>query len=88
MAFGRINLAGDLVFAPLMKSMFGGGAPAQTAAPPRPRVVRMPTSSDPSVLAAGTRARQNLQRGRGRLSTILTDMTRGTMTGSGGKLGQ
>ena len=66
--------------------MFGGGNNAAAATPPRPRVVRMPTNSDPSVLAAGQRARSNMMKRGGRLSTILTDMTR-SMTGSGGRLG-
>lgn len=87
MAYGRINFAGDMPFAPLLKSLVGGGNSGQTAIPSKPRVIRMPTNSDPSVLAAGQRARSGLLRNRGRLSTILSDATRGTITGSGGKLG-
>ena len=81
----RINYAGDMLFAPLMRGLMGGGQ-SQSAIPAKPRVVRMPTNSDPSVLAAGARARSNLLRSKGRLSTIMTDMTR-SITGSGGRLG-
>ena len=47
----------------------------------RPRPVRMPTETDPDVLAAAKRARQAAMQRRGRLSTILTDQTMAT-TGS------
>lgn len=82
----RINYAGDLMFAPLMRGLMGGSTASSSSVPSKPRVVRMPTNSDPSVLAAGARARSNLLRGKGRLSTIMTDMTR-SITGSGGRLG-
>lgn len=53
----------------------------------RPRPVRMPTATDPDVLAASQRTRQAAMQRRGRLSTILTDQTRSTTGSSGQKLG-
>lgn len=63
-----------------------GGSNQAASNPPTPRVIRMPTSSDPSVLAAGQRARNNIRGRKGRLSTILSQATR-SLTGSGGQLG-
>lgn len=67
-----------------MGKLFGGGS--KPAAPPPAPVVRMPVETDPSVLAAGERARAEARRRSGRLSTILSDNLRG-LTGSSGKLG-
>jgi len=53
----------------------------------RPRPVRMPTETDPDVLAAAKRTRQAAMQRRGRLSTILTDQTRAATGSSGQKLG-
>ena len=65
-----------------MGNLFGGGSKL----PPPPPVVRMPSATDPSVLAAGERARLAAQRRTGRLSTILSDGLQAA-TGSSGKLG-
>jgi len=59
--------------------------PMPKAAEPEP--VRMPTETDPSIIAAGQRTREAALRRRGRLSTILTDMTQGTIGSSGQRLG-
>lgn len=55
--------------------------------PPPPKPVRMPTETDPDVLAAGRRAREGALRRTGRLSTIMTDQTQETTGSSGQKLG-
>jgi hypothetical protein len=47
----------------------------------------MPTETDPSIQAAGMRAREGAMRRAGRLSTILTDQTQETTGSSGQKLG-
>lgn len=52
-----------------------------------PRVVRMPTETDPDILAAQQRTRQAAMRRTGRQSTILTDNTRDTVGSSGRALG-
>jgi hypothetical protein len=64
-----------------MGSLFSSPKP-----PPPPPAVRMPTATDPSVLAAGRRARAEAYKRTGRLSTILSDSLQST-TGSSGKLG-
>ena len=46
---------------------------------PEPKVVRMPTETDPDILAAGQRTRKAALARKGRLSTILTD----TLAGAG-----
>jgi hypothetical protein len=46
----------------------------------------MPVPTDPSILAAGERARAEARRRSGRLSTILSDSLQ-SVTGSSGKLG-
>ena len=51
------------------------------------RYKRMPTPTDPEVLAAGRRTRAEALRRKGRLSTILTDQTAGGGYGGRGKLG-
>lgn len=72
-----------------MAGLFGGGqssvaaAPAAPAALPRPRVTRMPTETDPSILAAAQRTRRAAMQRQGRLSTILTDSD--SMVGSSGQ---
>lgn len=55
--------------------------------PPQPAKVRMPTETDPGVLAAAQRTRANALRRKGRQSTILTDQTLSTVGSSGMKLG-
>jgi hypothetical protein len=72
-----------------MGGLFGGGGSSGSAvaAPqplPTPKVTRMPTETDPSILAAAQRTRSAAMRRTGRLSTILTDNT-GSMIGSSGK---
>lgn len=52
-----------------------------------PEVVRMPTETDPSIIAAGERTKAAAMRRKGRMSTILTDMTQGTVGSSGQRLG-
>jgi hypothetical protein len=52
---------------------------------PEPRVVRMPTESDPDVLAAAQRTRKAMMERKGRLSTIMTDNL--DVGSSGSKLG-
>ena len=52
-----------------------------------PKPVRMPTETDPDILAAAQRTRENATRRKGRLSTILTDQTKSTVGSSGQKLG-
>lgn len=55
--------------------------------PPQPKKVRMPTETDPDVLAAAQRTRANALKRKGRLSTILTDQTSSVVGSSGAKLG-
>jgi hypothetical protein len=68
-----------------MGNLFGG-----PKTPPPPPVVRMPAATDPSILAAGQRARADVLRRTGRFSTILSDNLQ-SLTGmsgsSSGKLG-
>jgi len=64
-----------------MSGLFGGGSK-----PEPPKVVRMPVTSDATVLAAAERARQTARQRAGRLSTILSDSLQ-SATGSTGKLG-
>ena len=70
-----------------MGGLFGGSTPAvQQAAPlPVPKVTRMPTATDPSILAAAQRTRAAAMRRSGRMSTILTDDN--SMGSSGQSLG-
>lgn len=80
-----------------MGSLFGSkpsvvtqAAPAASAVAqelPKPRVKRMPTESDPSMLAAAQRTRKAAMQRAGRLSTILTDQSAGVMGSSGQSLG-
>lgn len=69
-----------------MTSLFGGGG-GKMPKPQNPRIVRMPTQDDPSVLAAAQRTKQAALSRTGRLSTILTDQTKATTGSSGQKLG-
>lgn len=66
-----------------MSGLFGGKMPKPQLPPP----VRMPTETDPDVLAAAKRTRENAMRRSGRMSTIMTDMTKATTGSSGSKLG-
>jgi hypothetical protein len=76
-----------------MGSLFKAPKPSVAAAgasaiePPKPRVIRQPTETDPSILAAAQRTRRSALSRRGRLSTILTDNTRDTIGSSGQALG-
>jgi hypothetical protein len=82
-----------------MGSLLSGGASRAAANPgmvglqqpaplPTPKVTRMPTETDPSILAAAKRTRAAAMQRSGRLSTILTDsMDNGVIGSSGQKLG-
>lgn len=61
--------------------------PKMPKAPPAPKPIRMPTETDPAVLAAAERTRAAALQRQGRLSTILTDANRATTGMSGAKLG-
>lgn len=54
--------------------------------PADPKPVRMPTETDPAVVAAAQRTRAEAMRRKGRMSTILTDGLR-SVGSSGQKLG-
>lgn len=66
-----------------MASIFSPKIPKPVATKP----TRMPTETDPSVLAAAQRTRSAALMRKGRLSTILTDQTKATTGSSGQKLG-
>ncbi len=66
-----------------MGSLFSPKPPKVEA----PKPVRMPTETDPNVLAAAQRTREGAMRRMGRQSTIMTDMTKATTGSSGAKLG-
>jgi hypothetical protein len=66
-----------------MTSLFSPKIPK----PETPKPVRMPTETDPNVLAAAQRTREGAMRRMGRQSTIMTDMTKATTGSSGTKLG-
>ena len=70
-----------------MVGMFGGGGGAAAQPMPKPKVTRMPVETDPGVLAAGQRTREEALKRRGRLSTIMTDQTNDAIGSSGRKLG-
>lgn len=58
--------------------------------PDIPKPIRMPTETDPDILAAAKRTRQAAMWRRGRMSTILTDQgtnssSLGSAVGSSGK---
>lgn len=59
----------------------------QPQVPEAPKPTRMPTESDPDVIAAGQRAREMALKRTGRLSTIMTDQTKSVTGSSGIKLG-
>jgi hypothetical protein len=67
-----------------MTNLFKPKMPTQSALP-EPKVVRMPTESDPNILAAAQRTREAMMKRRGRLSTIMTDNS--DIGSSGSKLG-
>lgn len=67
-----------------MGSLFAPKAPKM---PEAPKPIRMPTETDPEILAAGQRTRESMLRRKGRLSTILTDQTKSISGSSGQKLG-
>lgn len=67
-----------------MAGMFG----SKPKMPDPPKPTRMPNQTDPDVLAAGARVRDEALRRKGRLSTIMTDSTSDVGSyGSGDKLG-
>lgn len=66
-----------------MSGLFGGGKQKL----PEVKPVRMPVETDPEVIAAGKRTRENALRRQGRLSTIMTDQVASTVGSSGAKLG-
>jgi|RhiMethySRZTD1v2_1073278.scaffolds.fasta_scaffold289873_2 hypothetical protein len=68
-----------------MAKLFGGAPKVQ--APEAPKPVRMPVETDPSVMQAAQRTRSAALARQGRLSTIMTDMTKSTTGSSGQKLG-
>lgn len=59
----------------------------QPAAMPDVKTIRMPTRTDPNILAAGNRAKGTAGKKGGRDSTMLSDMIRG-VNGSQGGLGR
>jgi len=68
--------------------LFGGGSAGQMASQlPTPKAQRMPTETDPEVLAAAKRTRDAAMQRRGRMSTIMTDQLQSTVGSSGSKLG-
>jgi hypothetical protein len=70
---------------PIRRMFTPPGQPAQPQEMPElptPRPVRMPTETDPDMLAAAQRTRRSALRRRGRLSTIMTDQDQ---TGSSGE---
>jgi len=69
-----------------MTNLFKPRLPSPQAMP-EPRVVRMPTETDPSVLAAAQRTRDAAMKRRGRMSTIMTDNAQDMVGSSGMKLG-
>ena len=52
---------------------------------PEPKPVRMPSITDPDILAAAQRTRKAAMKRTGRLSTILTENTAGRVIGSSGR---
>lgn len=77
-----------------MSGLFGGGGSSPSphagildGGLPKPRVVRMPTETDPSILEASKRLRENALKRTGRMSTILTDQLNRTVGSSGSSLG-
>lgn len=51
---------------------------------PEPQTVRMPTETDPAILAAGERAKGAARKRKGRQSTILTDSLQSRTQSLGG----
>ena len=77
-----------------MAGLFGGGSSSPSSGGsildgglPKPKVVRMPTETDPSILEASKRARSAALKRTGRFSTILTDHLNQTVGSSGSALG-
>lgn len=63
-----------------MAGLFGGSTPKM----PTPKVVRMPTTTDPNAEKAAARYRNAAMLRKGRRSTILSDSLQ-EMTGSSGQ---
>ena len=68
-----------------MSGLFGGGGTSPPPKMPEPKVTRMPAETDPSIVAAGKRTREQYMRRKGRLSTIMTDNIGSSVVGSSGK---
>jgi hypothetical protein len=75
------------MFRPAAQAAAGQPMTPMPKPPEPPRVVRMPTETDPSIVAAQQRTRAAAMRRAGRMSTILTDNTRETVGSSGQSLG-
>jgi hypothetical protein len=78
---------GGVFSSPKQVAPYLPGAEAAMKPPTPPRVVRMPTETDPSIIAAQQRTRMASMRRTGRNSTILTDGMRDTVGSSGQALG-
>ena len=74
-----------------MTNLFKPKMPAMQAGPtiemPEPSRTRIPRETDPDMMGAASLSRRKAMRRRGRLSTIMTDMTRETVGSSGQRLG-
>jgi hypothetical protein len=71
-----------------MSGLFGGSSGGVAQQPlPTPKVTRMPTETDPSIMEASKRSRRAAMARHGRQSTILTDQLQETIGSSGQKLG-
>lgn len=74
-----------------MANMFSKAIPGASTQPlpeiAKPKPIRMASENDPAVLEAAKRTREAMLQRRGRLSTILTDMTKDTIGSSGKRLG-
>ena len=74
------------LFTPKIPAMASSAAPPPTA-PAAPKITRMPTETDPSIVEAAQRTRKAALNRTGRLSTIMTDQTGDVVGSSGQKLG-
>lgn len=70
-----------------MSGLFGSQSISTPATLPTPKPTRMPTETDPDILAAAQRTRKAALARRGRLSTIMTDQTQSVIGSSGKALG-
>jgi hypothetical protein len=67
-----------------MAGIFGGGAAAKQKLP-EVKPTRMPTETDPTIVAAAERTRKKIGSRKGRQSTMMTDSISESMIGSSGK---